>query len=60
MPMNAQCCMHAQDLIVKRIIESLKKLDLPCRITLIKELTKIHPAFVHLLDHQVHDPPNPE
>jgi len=58
--MNAQCCMHAQDIIVKRIIESLKKLDLRSRVTLIKELTKIHPAFIDLLDHQLHDPPNPE
>jgi hypothetical protein len=52
--------MHAQDIIVKRIIESLKKLDLRSRVTLIKELTKIHPAFIDLLDHQLHDPPNPE
>jgi hypothetical protein len=60
MPMNAQCCMNAQDIIVKGIIQSLKKLDLRSRTTLIKELVKIHPAFIDLLDHQLHEPPNPE
>jgi len=58
--MNAQCCTNAQDLIVKRIIQSLKKLDLQTSLKLVKELSKIHPAFIDLLDHQLQDPPNPE
>jgi hypothetical protein len=57
--MNAACCTNAQDVIVKRIIESLRNvfpyMDLRSRINIIIELTKIHTAF-----HQLHEPPNPE
>jgi hypothetical protein len=58
--MNAQCCMNAQDLIVKRILTVLKNADVQTSLKLVKELSKIHPAFIDLLDHQLHDPPNPE
>ena len=62
--MNVPCCMNAQDIIVKAIFESLKliipSMDLRSRLNLIKELSKIHPAFIDLLDYQLHDPPNPE
>ena len=58
--MNAQCCVNAQDLIVKRILTVLKNADVQTSLKLVKELTKIHPAFIDLLDHQLHDPPNPE
>jgi len=60
MPMNAQCCMNAQDLIVKRILTVLKNADVQTSLKLVKELSKIHPAFIDLLDHQLQDPPNPE
>ena len=58
--MNAQCCMNAQDTIVKRILTVLKNMDMQYRLKLVKELSKIHPAFIDLLDHQDQDPPNPE
>ncbi len=58
--MNAQCCMNAQDNIVKRILTVLKNADVQTSLKLVKELSKIHPAFIDLLDHQLHDPPNPE
>ena len=58
--MNAQCCINSQDLIVKRILTVLKNADVQTSLKLIKELVKIHPAFIDLLDHQLHDPPNPE
>jgi hypothetical protein len=60
MPMNAQCCINSQDLIVKRILTVLKNADVQTSLKLVKELSKIHPAFIDLLDHQLHDPPNPE
>ena len=64
MPTNVPCCMNAQDIIVKDIFESLKliipSMDLRSRLNLIKELSKIHPAFIDLLDYQLHDPPKPE
>ena len=64
MPMNSACCMNAQYMIVKSMIESLKNIfpsmDLRSRLNLIKELSKIHPAFIDLLDYQLQDPPNPE
>jgi len=56
--------MNAQYMIVKSMIESLKNIfpsmDLRSRLNLIKELSKIHPAFIDLLDYQLQDPPNPE
>jgi hypothetical protein len=58
--MNASCCMNAQDLIVKRILTVLKNADVQTSLKLVKELSKIHPAFIDLLDHQLQDPPNPE
>ena len=58
--MNAQCCINSQDLIVKRILTVLKNADIQTSLKLVKELSKIHPAFIDLLDHQLHDPPNPE
>jgi hypothetical protein len=58
--MNAQCCINSQDLIVKRILTVLKNADVQTSLKLVKELVKIHPAFIDLLDHQLHDPPNPE
>jgi len=58
--MNAQCCINSQDLIVKRILTVLKNADVQTSLKLVKELSKIHPAFIDLLDHQLHDPPNPE
>jgi hypothetical protein len=60
MPMDAPCCMNAQDTIVKRILTVLKNMDMQYRLNLIKELSKIHPAFIDLLDYQLHEPPNPE
>jgi hypothetical protein len=52
--------MNAQDIIVKRILTVLKNADVQTSLKLVKELSKIHPAFIDLLDHQLQDPPKPE
>jgi hypothetical protein len=60
MPMDAPCCMNSQDIIIKRILTVLKNMDMQYRLKLVKELSKIHPAFIDLLDYQLQDPPKPE
>jgi len=63
MPLNPTCCEASLAVKVNEITDFfrtiLPALDMYNAIKIIKGLTVIHPQFIHLLDYQLQEPPNP-
>ena len=63
MPLNVSCCEASFALKVTEMTNFFRTilpgLDMYTAVKIIRGLTLIHPQFIHLLDYQLQEPPNP-